>query len=112
LRVPAKEFLNPGKLLRYHRATGLIPTQMQELVRRISAVLDKPWVNGAGRPKALGPYKAVAVTCMYLRQNSTQDGQGPGLPGGRGEPFAEAPGVSRVVDGEQALPQFGGCLLA
>ena len=28
------------------------------------------------------------------------------------EPLAEAPGVSCVVDREQALPQFGGCLLA
>ena len=28
------------------------------------------------------------------------------------EPFAEALGVSRVVDGEQAPPQAGRCLLA
>ena len=59
--------------MRYHRTTGLMPTQMQELVRRISTALDKPWMNGRGRPKALGLYKAVAVTCMYLRQNSTQE---------------------------------------
>ena len=34
-------------------------TQMQELVRRVSNALDKPWNKRIGRPKSLGLYKAV-----------------------------------------------------
>jgi hypothetical protein len=46
---------------------------MQELVRRVSNALDKPWKKCAGRPKSLGLYKAVEAACMYLRQNATQE---------------------------------------
>ncbi|MGH9353950.1 MAG: transposase family protein [Terriglobia bacterium] len=59
--------------MRYHRTTGLMLTQMQELVRRVNEALDKPWANATGRPKSLGLYKAVEVACMYIRQNSTQE---------------------------------------
>ena len=59
--------------MRYHRTTGLMLTQMQELVRRVNEALDKPWANRVGRPKILGLYKAVEVSCQYLRQNETQE---------------------------------------
>jgi hypothetical protein len=59
--------------LRYYRTTGLIFTQMQELVRRANGALDKPWSKRVGRPKSLGLYKAVEAACMYLRQNAAQE---------------------------------------
>jgi DDE superfamily endonuclease len=59
--------------LRYYRTTGLALTQMQELVRRVNSVLDKPWNSPIGRPKSLGLYKAVEAACIYLRQNATQE---------------------------------------
>ena len=59
--------------MRYHRTTGLMLTQIQELVRRVNEALDKPWANRVGRPKILGLYKAVAVSCQYLRQNEAQE---------------------------------------
>ena len=43
--------------MRYYRTTGLIVTQMQELVRRVNEALDKPWSKRVGRPKSLGLYK-------------------------------------------------------
>ena len=57
----------------YYRTTGLILTQMQELVRRVNDVLDEPWDMPTGRPKSLRLYKAVEAACMYLRQNATQE---------------------------------------
>ena len=59
--------------MRYYRTTGLIVTQMQELVRRVNEALDKPWRKRTGRPKSLGLYKAVEAACMYLRQNAAQE---------------------------------------
>lgn len=59
--------------MRYHRTTGLILTQMQELVLRVNEALDKPWANAIGRPKSMGLHKAVETACMYLRQNATQE---------------------------------------
>jgi hypothetical protein len=59
--------------LRYYRTTGLALTQMQELVSRVSDALDEPWNKRTGRPKSLGLYRAVEATCMYLRQNATQE---------------------------------------
>jgi transposase len=59
--------------LRYHRTTGLVLTQMQELVRRVQAALDQPWRKKTGRPKSCGLYRAVEIACMYLRQNATQE---------------------------------------
>jgi len=59
--------------LRYYRTTGLMVTQMQELVRRVNEALDNPWNKRVGRPKSLGLYKAVEAACMYLRQNATQE---------------------------------------
>ena len=59
--------------MRYYRTTGLILTQMQELVRRVKEELREPWNKPTGRPKSLGLYQAVEVTCMYLRQNATQE---------------------------------------
>ena len=38
--------------MRYYRTTGLIFTQMQELVRRVNGALEKPWSKRVGRPKS------------------------------------------------------------
>lgn len=62
--------------MRYYRTTGLMLTQMQELVRRVHGALDEPWNKRTGRPKSLALYKAVEVACMYLRQNATQESIG------------------------------------
>ena len=59
--------------MRYYRTTGLMITQMQELVRRVNEALDEPWNKRTGRPKSLGLYKAVEAACMCLRQNGTQE---------------------------------------
>ena len=59
--------------MRYYRTTGLILTQMQELVRRVNDVLGAPWDKPTGRPKSLRLYKAVEAACMYLRKNATQE---------------------------------------
>ena len=59
--------------MRYYRTTGLILTQMQELVRRVKEALREPWNKATGKPKSLGLYQAVEAACMYLRQNATQE---------------------------------------
>ena len=59
--------------MRYHRTTGLMLSQMQELVRRVHDALTEPWNKTVGRPKSCGLYHAVEISCMYLRQNSTQE---------------------------------------
>ena len=59
--------------MRYYRTTGLMLTQMQELVRRVHEALAVPWNKPCGRPKSLGLYHAVEVACIYLRQNATQE---------------------------------------
>jgi hypothetical protein len=59
--------------LRYHRTTGLMLAQMQELVRRVNEALDKPWRKKDGRPKSCGLYQAVEIACIYLRQNAVQE---------------------------------------
>ena len=59
--------------MRYHRTTGLMLSQMQELVRRVQDALTAPWNKKTGRPKSCGLYRAVEVACMYLRQNCTQE---------------------------------------
>jgi hypothetical protein len=46
---------------------------MQELVRRVSQVLDRPWRKKTGRPKACGLYAAVEIACMYIRHNCTEE---------------------------------------
>ena len=47
--------------MRYYRTTGLILTQMQELVRRVKEALREPWNKPTGKPKSLGLYQAVEV---------------------------------------------------
>jgi len=59
--------------LRYNRTTGLMVTQMQELVRRVNEALEEPWNKHIGRSKSLGLYKAVEAARMYLRQNTRQE---------------------------------------
>ena len=76
--------------MRYYRTTGLMVTQMQELVRRVNGTLDRPWDKRVGRPKSLGLYKAVEAACMYLRQNATQEFLGDLR-------YVSQPTVSRIV---------------
>jgi hypothetical protein len=59
--------------LRYYRTTGLPLTQLQELVARVNDALGEPWNRPTGRPKSLGLYQSVEATCIYLRQNATQE---------------------------------------
>jgi hypothetical protein len=59
--------------LRYYRTTGLMLSQMQELVCRVGEALAEPWNKGLGRPRSCGLYGAVEIACMYLRQNSPQE---------------------------------------
>jgi hypothetical protein len=59
--------------LRYQRTTGLLLSQMQELVTRAQQRLKEPWNKPVGRPKSCGLYRAVEIACMYLRQNGTQE---------------------------------------
>lgn len=76
--------------MRYRRTTGLMMTQMQELVARVAKALGKPWRKRVGRRKSLGLYRAVEVACMYLRQNQTQEALGDLLD-------ISQPTVSRIV---------------
>jgi hypothetical protein len=39
----------------------------------INEALYEPWSKPTGRPKSLGIYQAVEVSCMYPRQNATQE---------------------------------------
>lgn len=59
--------------MRYHRTTGLMLSQMQELVARVNERLSEPWHKPVGRPKSVGLYAAVEIACMYLRHNATQE---------------------------------------
>ena len=59
--------------MRYYRTTGLMLSQMQELVCRVHAALAEPWNKETGRPKSCGLYAATEIACMYLRQNATQE---------------------------------------
>lgn len=59
--------------MRYYRTTGLMHSQMEELVVRVHERLDKPWRKRTGRPKSCGLYRAVEVACLYVRHNGTQE---------------------------------------
>lgn len=59
--------------MRYHRTTGLTLAQMRELVARVNGMLGMPWQKKKGRRKACGLYRAVEITCLYLRQNMSQE---------------------------------------
>lgn len=59
--------------MRYHRTTGLMPSQMQELAGRVHGALAEPWNKGVGRPKSCGLYAAMEIACIYLRQNISQE---------------------------------------
>lgn len=63
----------PGEPLRSHRTTGLTPVQLDELTRRVETELAEAWDKEIGRPKACGLRQAVAISCMYVRQNGTQE---------------------------------------
>src|SRR5260370_8539763 len=46
---------------------------MEKPARGGKGALREPWNKPAGKPKSLGLYQAVEVSCMYLRQNVTQE---------------------------------------
>lgn len=48
-------------------------SQMQELVIRVRDALREPWNKKVGRRRSLGLYRAVEVSCMYIRHNATQE---------------------------------------
>lgn len=76
--------------MRYYRTTGLMASQMQELVRRVNGALPTPWNKGIGRPKSCGLYQATEIACMYIRQNGTQEFLGDLR-------YISQPTVSRIV---------------
>lgn len=59
--------------MRYYRTTGLMLTQMQELVCRVAAALPDSWAKKLGRPRSCGLYQAVEIACMYIRHNCPQE---------------------------------------
>jgi hypothetical protein len=59
--------------LRYHRTTGLTSSQARELTARVNRMIGIPWQKSRGRRRACGLYKAVEITCLYLRQNMPQE---------------------------------------
>lgn len=59
--------------MRYYRTTGLMLTQMQELVCRVHDALTEPWKKETGRPRSCSLYQATEIACIYLRQNATQE---------------------------------------
>lgn len=46
---------------------------MRELVWRVHRGLTTPWNKGTGRPRSVGLYRGVEITCVYLRHNLTQE---------------------------------------
>ncbi len=75
--------------MRLHRTTGLDSEQLLDVVALVHAQVDD-WSKGRGRPKALGLFKAVALTVGYLRQNMVQEVLG--------EHFeVSQPTVSRII---------------
>jgi DDE superfamily endonuclease/Helix-turn-helix of DDE superfamily endonuclease len=73
MRYPTKTRIIRKRPLRYYRTTGLMPTQMQELVWRVGEALPEPWAKKLGRPRSCGLYHAVEIACMYIRHNSPQE---------------------------------------
>jgi hypothetical protein len=59
--------------LRFERMSGLSEEQIDELERRVSQSLEKPWSKGTGRPRGLTLREALIVTCGYLRQNIIEE---------------------------------------
>lgn len=59
--------------MRYYRTTGLTPDQLAELVRRVEGELREPWHKPVGRPKLCDLDEAVEISCMYVRQNATEE---------------------------------------
>ena len=76
--------------MRYQRTTGLMLSQMQELVARVAVALPALWSKKIGRPKVCGLYRAVEMACMYLRHNGTEEFLGDV------QGFSQSP-VSRIV---------------
>jgi len=53
--------------------TGLSAEQFDELIKKITEVLEKPWNAGVGRPRELDLPDAVFVTLVYARHNVTEE---------------------------------------
>jgi len=59
--------------LRHHRTLGLDAGQLDELERRIEALMPGPWNRGTGRPRSLSLREAIMVALLYKRQNMTEE---------------------------------------
>src|SRR5260370_36064125 len=90
--------------------SGLDPGQLDEIEERITALLEKPWDSGTGRPRELTLREAIIVSPGDTRQNMVgragdrvdghPDRRGPaGLAGG----FGDDDVVARAVHPEPAV---------
>ncbi len=61
------------KPLRFDRMSGLDPGQLDEIEERITALLEKPWDSGTGRPRELTLREAIIVSSGYTRQNIIEE---------------------------------------
>ena len=59
--------------MRFDRMSGLDAEQLDELVYRVTELLEEPWDKEEGRPRELTLREALVVTCGYLRQNIIED---------------------------------------
>jgi DNA-binding CsgD family transcriptional regulator len=57
--------------IRSHVSTGR--KQLDELEYRVTELLGEPWNKEQSHPRELTLRKALVVTCLYLRQNITED---------------------------------------
>lgn len=59
--------------MRFERMSGLDEAQLDELERRVVALLEEPWDKGMGRPRELTLREALVVASGYLRQNIIEE---------------------------------------
>jgi hypothetical protein len=59
--------------LQFDRISGLDAEQLDELEQMAGELLEKPWNQGAGRPKELTLREALIVTSGYMRHNITEE---------------------------------------
>ena len=59
--------------MQFDRISGLDAEQLDELEQMAGELLEKPWNQGAGRPKELTLREALIVTSGYMRHNITEE---------------------------------------
>lgn len=59
--------------MRYHRTCGLDDEQIDDLERRVTALMPQEWNSGTGRPRSLSMREALVVTLLYKRQHMVQE---------------------------------------